>query len=52
MYYIVLMCLYVLFVVVDVVLVLDHERLYNDLQKDLPSATHVVPLPKSGGVSA
>lgn len=35
---------------VDVVLVLDHERLYNDLQRDLPSTTHIVPLPKSGGV--
>jgi len=33
------------------VLVLDHERLYNDLQRDLPSTTHIVPLPKSGGVS-
>ena len=31
-------------------LVLDHERLYNDLQRDLPSTTHIVPLPKSGGV--
>ena len=35
---------------VDVVLVLDHERLYNDLQRDLPSTTHIIPLPKSGGV--
>ena len=35
---------------VDVVLVLDHERLYNDLQRDLPPTTHIVPLPKSGGV--
>ena len=32
-------------------LVLDHERLYIDLQKDLPSSTSIVPLPKSGGVS-
>jgi len=37
--------------VVDVVLVIDHERLYNDLQRDLPSSTEVVPLSKSGGVS-
>lgn len=36
---------------VDVVLVLDHERLYLDLQRDLPSTTNIVPLPKSGGVS-
>ena len=36
---------------VDVVLVLDHERLYLDLQRDLPKTTDVVPLPKSGGVS-
>lgn len=35
----------------DVVLVLDHERLYLDLQRDLPSTTNIVPLPKSGGVS-
>ena len=35
---------------VDVVLVLDHERLYHDLQRDLPSKTEIVPLPKSGGV--
>lgn len=38
-------------VAVDVVLVLDHERLYLDLQRDLPSSTDIVPLPKSGGVS-
>ena len=35
---------------VDVVLVLDHERLYNDLQRELPRSTNVVALPKSGGV--
>jgi polyribonucleotide 5'-hydroxyl-kinase len=35
---------------VDVVLVLDHERLYLDLQRDLPKTTEIVPLPKSGGV--
>ena len=35
---------------VDVVLVLDHERLCNDLQRDLPRTTQIVPTPKSGGV--
>ncbi len=37
--------------VVDVVLVMDHERLYHELQRDLPQTTRVVPMPKSGGVS-
>jgi polyribonucleotide 5'-hydroxyl-kinase len=37
---------------VDVVLVLDHERLFLDLQRDLPPTTDIVPLPKSGGVRA
>jgi polyribonucleotide 5'-hydroxyl-kinase len=37
---------------VDVVLVLDHERLTLDLQRDLPKTTEIVPLPKSGGVVA
>ena len=36
---------------VDVVFVLDHERLFHDLQRELPRTTQVVPLPKSGGVS-
>ena len=36
---------------VDVVLVLDHERLTLDLQRDLPKTTEIVPLPKSAGVS-
>uniref|UniRef100_A0A915IYS6 Uncharacterized protein n=1 Tax=Romanomermis culicivorax TaxID=13658 RepID=A0A915IYS6_ROMCU len=35
---------------VDVVVVLDHERLYNELQKDLPSCVKTVHQPKSGGV--
>jgi len=35
---------------VDVVVVLDHERLYNDLQRDLPSVVKIVHQPKSGGV--
>lgn len=36
---------------VDVILVLDQERLYNELQRDLPSFVKVVFLPKSRGVS-
>ncbi|XP_037086381.1 protein CLP1 homolog [Pollicipes pollicipes] len=36
---------------VDVVLVLDHERLYNELVRDMPNFVEVVFLPKSGGVS-
>ncbi len=40
-----------MFVSVDVVLVMDHERLYHELQRDLPEFTRIVPMPKSGGVS-
>lgn len=36
---------------VDVILVVDHERLYNMLQGDLPPSINIIPLPKSGGVS-
>ncbi|KAM9325920.1 polyribonucleotide 5'-hydroxyl-kinase Clp1 isoform 1-T1 [Gastrophryne carolinensis] len=36
---------------VDVVVVLDQERLYNDLRRDLPHFVHTVLLPKSGGAS-
>ncbi|XP_018413339.1 PREDICTED: polyribonucleotide 5'-hydroxyl-kinase Clp1 [Nanorana parkeri] len=36
---------------VDVVIVLDQERLYNDLHRDLPHFVHTVLLPKSGGAS-
>lgn len=36
---------------VDVILVLDQERLYNELVRDLPTFVKVVFLPKSGGVS-
>ena len=39
------------FLSVDAVLVLDHERLYIDFQRDLPKETAIVRLPKSGGVS-
>ncbi|WKX98749.1 hypothetical protein Q1695_013993 [Nippostrongylus brasiliensis] len=35
---------------VDVVIVLDHERLYNELQRDLPTFVKILHQPKSGGV--
>ncbi|CAH0389272.1 unnamed protein product [Bemisia tabaci] len=35
---------------VDVILVLDQERLFNELVRDMPSFVKVVLLPKSGGV--
>ncbi|CAG9813536.1 unnamed protein product [Phaedon cochleariae] len=35
---------------VDVIMVLDQERLYNELVRDLPNFVKVVFLPKSGGV--
>ena len=35
---------------VDVVIVLDNERLHSDLTRDLPKFVKVVLLPKSGGV--
>uniref|UniRef100_A0A1I8AXI1 Protein CLP1 homolog n=1 Tax=Steinernema glaseri TaxID=37863 RepID=A0A1I8AXI1_9BILA len=35
---------------VDVVVVLDHERLYTELKRDLPSFVKIVHHPKSGGV--
>lgn len=35
---------------VDVVLVLDQERLYNEMARDMPSFVKVVFTPKSGGV--
>lgn len=35
---------------VDVILVLDQERLYNELVRDIPNFVKVVLLPKSGGV--
>lgn len=37
---------------VDVILVLDQERLYNELVRDMPAFVKVVFLPKSGGVSS
>jgi hypothetical protein len=36
---------------VDVILVLDQERLYNELVRDMPNFVKTVFLPKSGGVS-
>lgn len=35
---------------VDVIIVLDQERLYNELSRDMPQFVKVVFLPKSGGV--
>ncbi|RWS10052.1 CLP1-like protein [Dinothrombium tinctorium] len=35
---------------VDVILVLDQERLYNELARDLPSFIKIIFTPKSGGV--
>ncbi|XP_017877260.1 protein CLP1 homolog isoform X1 [Ceratina calcarata] len=35
---------------VDAILVLDQERLYNELVRDMPDFVRVVLLPKSGGV--
>ncbi|XP_059081029.1 protein CLP1 homolog [Tigriopus californicus] len=35
---------------VDVIIVLDQERVYNDLVRDMPSFVKVIWLPKSGGV--
>ena len=35
---------------VDCILVLDQERVYNDLVRDMPDFVKVVWLPKSGGV--
>lgn len=37
---------------VDVILVLDQERLYNELVRDMPAFVKVVFVPKSGGVSS
>lgn len=36
---------------VDVIIVLDQERLHSELTRDLPDFVKVVLLPKSGGVS-
>jgi hypothetical protein len=34
---------------VDVIIVLDQERIYNDLVRDMPKFVKVVLQPKSGG---
>lgn len=49
------MCIYmyifVLFILtVDVIIVLDQERLYNELKRDMPEFVRVLLHPKSGGV--
>jgi len=36
---------------VDVLLVLDQERLHSQLKRDMPDFVKVLLLPKSGGVS-
>jgi polynucleotide 5'-kinase involved in rRNA processing len=36
---------------VKVIFVLDQERLYNELVRDMPTFVKVLSLPKSGGVS-
>ena len=36
--------------VVDVIVVLDQERVYNDLKKHFGNKVQIVHLPKSGGV--
>lgn len=35
---------------VDIIIVLDQERLYNELVRDMPTFVKVVFLPKNGGV--
>ena len=35
---------------VDVIIVIDQERLYNDLVRDMPRFVNIIWLPKSGGV--
>lgn len=35
---------------VDVIIVMDQERLYNELKRDMPDFVKIVLLPKSGGV--
>lgn len=37
-------------VLVDVIVVLDQERVYNDLKKQFGNKVQIVHLPKSGGV--
>ena len=37
---------------VNVIVVIDHERMYADLSKDLPKTIKIVHAPKSGGAEA
>ena len=42
---------YFLYLAVDVIIVLDQERLYSELGRDIPEFVKVILQPKSGGVS-
>jgi len=35
---------------VDIIAVLDQERLYSELKRDMPDFVKIILLPKSGGV--
>ena len=37
-------------VTVDIIAVLDQERLYSELKRDMPDFVKIILLPKSGGV--
>lgn len=37
---------------VNVIIVLDHERMYADLKRDLPKTVKIVHAPKSGGAES
>ena len=45
-----LICSYFFQFVVDAVLVIDQEKIYNQLKTKLPEKVQVLHLPKSGGV--
>lgn len=45
-----LICTHILYISVDIIVVLDQERLYSELTRDMPDFVKVVLLPKSGGV--
>ena len=36
---------------VDIIIVLDQERLYTELKRDMPDFVKIIQLQKSGGVS-
>ena len=48
---VVLQYIWIFSLLVNVIVVLDQERLYNDLKKQFGSKVQIVHLPKSGGVS-